>query len=70
MAEQWNKGVASDVQAGDQIRLESGRRLVVSRIEEAFMGRPEMVAFIQDTSEGWFKQPMRDSTPVEVLIQE
>jgi len=67
MAEQWKKVAASEVRAGDQIRLQTGRSLTVSRIEPAFMGRAGLLAFIQDTSEGWFKQPMPDSAEVEVL---
>lgn len=70
MAEQWNKVAASEVRTGDQIRLQSGRSMTVSQIEPAFMGRAGMLAFIQDTSEGWFKQPMPESTDVEVLHQE
>lgn len=70
MAEQWKKVAASEVRTGDQIRLQTGRSLTVSRIEEAFMGRSGMRAFIQDTSDGWFKQPMPDSTEVEVQSAE
>ena len=66
MAEQWKKVVASEVRTGDEIRLPTGRSLTVSRIEPAFMGRAGLLAFIQDTSEGWFKQPMPDSAEVEV----
>jgi hypothetical protein len=67
MAEQWKSTTAKDVRAGDQIRLESGRSLTVTHIETAFMGRPDMIAFIEDTPERWFKQPVRDSMAVEVL---
>jgi hypothetical protein len=70
MAEQWKSTTASEVQAGDQIRLTSGRSLTVTRIEPAFMGRPGMLAFIQDTPEEWFKQPMPATTAVEVLQTE
>jgi hypothetical protein len=67
MAENWKNTTANEVQAGDEIRLQSGRRLVVTRIESPFMGRPEMIAFIEDTAEGWFKQPMPATMAVEVL---
>ncbi len=70
MAEQWKSTTASEVRAGDQIRLTSGRSLTVTHIEAAFMGRPGMIAFIQDTPEEWFKQPMPDTTAVEVLQSE
>jgi hypothetical protein len=67
MAEHWKSIPANEVKAGDQIRLASGRSLIVSRIESAFMGIPEMIAFIQDTPDEWFKQPMPQSNSVEVL---
>jgi hypothetical protein len=67
MAENWKSTPVTEVRAGDEIRLQSGRRLVVSRVEEAFMGRPEMIAFIQDTPDEWFKQPVPGSMSVEVL---
>jgi hypothetical protein len=67
MPEQWKKVAASEVRTGDQIRLQTGQSLTVSRIEPAFMGRTGLLAFIQDTSEGWFKQPMPDAAEVEVL---
>jgi hypothetical protein len=67
MTEQWKSTPASEVKAGDQIRLASGRSLIVSRIEPGFMGRAEMIAFIQDTPDEWFKQPMPQSNSVEVL---
>ncbi len=61
----WQKITAEEVRPGEQIRLESGRQLTVTRIEESFMGMPNMLAFIQDTQEGWFKQPMPSSGTVE-----
>lgn len=67
MADNWKSTTANEVRAGDEIRLQSGRRLVVTRIESPFMGRTEMIAFVQDTPEGWFKQPMPESMKVEVL---
>jgi hypothetical protein len=67
MADNWKSTTANEVHAGDEIRLQSGRRLIVTRIESPFMGRPEMIAFVQDTAEEWFKQPMPASMTVEVL---
>jgi hypothetical protein len=67
MAETWKSVPATDVKAGDQIRLQSGQSLTVSHIEAAFMGIPGMIAFIEDTPDRWFKQPMPGSTSVEVL---
>lgn len=65
MATAWEKVTAEEVRPGDEVRLESGQQLVVTRIEQAFMGMPQMLAFIQDTQDGWYKQPLPASTPVE-----
>jgi hypothetical protein len=43
-----------------------GVEIIVSRIETEFLGRPGMIAFIQDTPERWFKAPMTPDTPVEI----
>jgi hypothetical protein len=39
----------------------------VSRIEEAFMGNEEMLAFIEDTPERWYKRPSRKDADLEIL---
>ena len=39
----------------------------MSRIEASFLGRENMVAFIEDTPDRWFKQPMPLAAEVEVL---
>ncbi len=65
MTSTWIAGKASDVKVGDRVRA-AGGELTVSRIEVAFMGIPDMVAFIEDTPERWFKQPLPLETPVEV----
>jgi hypothetical protein len=62
----WKTVTASEVQPGDRIRLKSGDEVLVSRIEVAFFGRPEMVAFIEDTPTRWHKQPMPTTVEVEV----
>jgi hypothetical protein len=31
--------------------------LTVTRIDEGFMGNPEMLAFVEDSNEQWFKMP-------------
>jgi hypothetical protein len=61
----WVQGTASDVKVGDRVRTPGGE-LTVSRIEVPFMGMPEMLAFIEDTPERWYKQPLPLNTPVEV----
>lgn len=66
MAEPWITVTAADVRVGDRIRLAAGAELLVSRIEPRLFGL-DMVAFIEDTPERWFKQPMAPSAEVEVL---
>jgi hypothetical protein len=66
MAEPWITVMASDVRVGDRIRLATGAELLVSRVEPRLFGL-DMVAFVQDTPERWFKQAMAPSAEVEVL---
>ena len=40
--------------------------VIVSRIDTSFMGMPNMLAFIEDTPDRWFKQPMTADADVEV----
>ena len=67
MTESWINAPVTDVQPGDRVRLASGREVLVSRIETSFLGRENMVAFIEDTPERWFKQPVQLTAEVEVL---
>lgn len=62
----WDSVSSDDVQAGDRVRLANGQELLVSRIERDFMGMDSMVAFIEDTPERWFKQPVPKGTALEV----
>jgi hypothetical protein len=57
---------AADVQVGDRLRLATGGELTVSRIEPDFLGMDGLVAFIEDSSERWFKQPVPLTAQVEV----
>jgi hypothetical protein len=66
MSDAWKKVKANEVRAGDAVRTQAGDVVTVSRIESSFMGRPNMLAFIEDTAERWFKQPMMDDAEVEV----
>ncbi len=65
--EQWRHVTAAEVQPGERVRLESGEELIATRIEVAFMGREEMLAFIEDTPQRWYKRPARTTANVEVL---
>jgi hypothetical protein len=66
MTDTWKTVKAHDVKVGDTVRIQSGAVVLVSRIEDSFMGRPNMVAFIEDTPDRWFKQPMVSDFDVEV----
>lgn len=67
MTDTWKTVKVHDVNVGDTVRTQSGAVVLVSRIEAPFMGRSNMVAFIEDTSDRWFKQPMVTDSDVEVL---
>ena len=66
MADTWKTVKAEQVKMGDAVRTQSGDVVMVSRIEQAFMGLPNMLAFIEDTPDRWFKQPMMADAEVEV----
>jgi hypothetical protein len=66
MSESWKKVKADEVRAGDAVRTQAGDVVTVSRIESSFLGMPNMLAFIEDTPERWFKQPMMADAEVEV----
>jgi hypothetical protein len=70
MAESWKLAKASDVVVGDVVRTQSGDVVRVSRIEAAFMGNEAMLAFIEDTSERWYKRPARTDADLEILEEE
>jgi hypothetical protein len=68
MAENWRSATAAEVQAGDVVRMPSGEVLTIARVEPAFFGRPEMVAFIEDTPQRWYKQPSMVDAELEIRI--
>jgi hypothetical protein len=68
MSEDWKTVKASEVRVGDAVRTRTGDVVTVSRIDSAFFGRPEMLAFIEDTPDRWFKQPMPADGDVEVRL--
>jgi hypothetical protein len=52
---------ASEVQVGDRLRARSGVELTVTRIDAGFLGRENMLAFVEDSEDQWFKMPsLRD----------
>jgi hypothetical protein len=66
MAEPWITVTAADVRVGDRIRLATGGELLVSSIQQRLFGL-DMVAFIEDSPDRWFKQAMAPAAEVEVL---
>jgi hypothetical protein len=58
---------ASEVQLGDRLRARSGAELTVTRIDEEFMGRLNMLAFVEDSEEQWFKMPALRDGDVELV---
>ena len=57
---------ATEVQLGDRLRARSGAELTVTRIDEEFMGRANMLAFVEDSEEQWFKMPALRDGDVEL----
>jgi hypothetical protein len=68
MPESWKTLKADEVQPGDTVRTQAGDVVLVSRIEAPFMGRSNMVAFIEDTDERWYKRPVTSDAEVEVQV--
>jgi hypothetical protein len=58
---------ATEVRLGDRLRARSGAELTVTRIEEEFMGQANMLAFVEDSEEQWFKMPALRDGDVEVV---
>jgi hypothetical protein len=58
---------ASEVRLGDRLRARSGTELTVTRIDEGFLGNPDMLAFVEDTDEQWFKMPALSDGDVELV---
>jgi hypothetical protein len=48
---------STEVRIGDRLRTRTGQELSVTRIDESFMGRAEMLAFVEDSETQWFKMP-------------
>jgi hypothetical protein len=67
VAEQWKPTKTTDIQPGDRIRTADGAEMTATRVEHNFFGRADMIAFIEDTPQRWFKRPMPIDADVEVL---
>jgi hypothetical protein len=64
--ESWRTVSAHEVAVGDVIRTSTGDVLTVSRIETSFLGRPNLLAFIEDTPARWYKRPVAVDADVDV----
>jgi hypothetical protein len=58
---------ASEVKLGDRLVARSGTELTVTRIDDGFLGRPGMLAFIEDSDQQWFKMPAPSDGEVELV---
>ena len=58
---------ATEIRLGDRVRVRSGAELTVTRIDEGFMGRANMLAFVEDSEEQWFKMPALRDSDVELV---
>jgi hypothetical protein len=56
---------ATEVRVGDRLRTRTGAELTVTRIDERFMGRPGMLAFVEDSQAQWLKMPASRDGEVE-----
>jgi hypothetical protein len=66
MSESWKTVKATEVRPGDAVRTQTGAVVLVSRVDASFLGMPNMLAFVEDTPDRWFKQPMMADAEVEV----
>jgi hypothetical protein len=58
---------ATEVRLGDRLRARSGAELTVTRIDQEFMGRASMLAFVEDSEEQRFKMPALRDGDVELV---
>ena len=58
---------ADEVRVGDRLFGPGGAELTVTRIDPAFFGRPDLVAFVEDSDVRWLKLPMALDAEVEVI---
>lgn len=58
---------AGEVRIGDRLRTRTGLELTVTRIDHGMLGRPDMLAFIEDSDEQWLKMPALPGSEVELI---
>jgi hypothetical protein len=65
MTDRWERVAAGQVEVGDVVRVRDNE-ITVARIEQGFLGRAGMIAFIEDTPARWLKIPITEDAEVEV----
>jgi len=58
---------ASEVRIGDRLRTKAGTELTVTRVDDKFMGRADMLAFVEDSAIQWLKMPAMRTGEVELV---
>jgi hypothetical protein len=58
-----------DVVPGDRVHLASGREMNVTRIERDFLGRDDLICFVEDTPQRWFAQALLATADVITVSQ-
>ena len=61
----WATATAGEVRSGDRIRL-YGQELAVTRVDSPFLGRENMVLFVESTDDRWHCLPAGADTEVEL----
>jgi hypothetical protein len=56
-----------DVRIGDRLRTRSGIELTVTRVDDTFLGRTDMLAFVEDSDDQWLKMPAPRDGEVELV---
>jgi hypothetical protein len=67
MTDSWKTTKVDDVQPGDVLRY-AGQEFTVARVDAPFLGRDEMVCFIEDTPARWHAYPAVRGADVEVHV--
>ena len=65
MADTWTTTTAASVKPGDRVRL-YGQELQVTRIDDPFLGRTEMVLLVESTDQRWHCLPAGKDAEIEV----
>lgn len=58
---------AREVRIGDRLRTRTGQELTVTRIDHGLLGRPDLLAFVEDSNEQWLKMPAPADGEVELV---